>query len=456
MEIYGPITARNPSNNANRGVVIEYIKQQVDRVKPDALLYVDVSSMGVQRRMKFELTITADQMLERIARKTPGIDRDKMGAYLKEGGIWLTPATPLSSYLLSDNNTIEIVNRPEPQNIRVVGVNNEFAGCRDEIMVDSSTTIFGIIRSCTKPADRIADISKYGVRITVIAPNVMFFCDPSFMINDYEIGTRYMEIDVAMVTSMESILPPQKVAEFIATSYASLPPSAQPSAHTQENGINDIGDAHYNQQQQQQQEVSQVQQMPVSKLGSPSMTFTPSDPKPPNQEITLQEILHLQQQQQQHQQVVKPQEVPQQQQQQVVKPQEVPQQQQQQQQRRKTLEGIDKTKILEINTDVFVPVNPNVVVSVPDGLPQASASIKDMALWMGEMIMLYGWWASKSPEEKEKPENITYVANVAKNLFPDKDDPERVKKLDLLKSIVPKEQLVSLFMCLSFAHSLKQ
>ena len=416
MEVYGPGSGNRYTSDPNKGIVIEYIKQQVEKTKADAILLIDVSSMGVQRRMKFELSITSDQMLERIARKTPGIDKDKTGAYLNEAGIWLAPGAPLSNYLLTDNSTIEIVDRPEPQNIRVVGINNELARCRDEVMVDSSTTIFGLLRACTKPSGRVGDIVKYGVRITVIAPNVMFFCDPSLMIKDYEIGTRYMDIDVALITSLDSILPPEKVADFIAKSYAALPPSAQPTIHRT----------------------------------TTEMDLTSIQPQPQQQQPP-QEPQKIEPQQ--------PQVVQQQPQQQEEKKEEVKVEENQQKPaapKKEKVEGMEKEKILEIDPEVFKPINPSIVVAVPDGLPQASPTVIDMAEWMGDMLMLYGWWASRSKEEKENPENITYVANMAKNLFPEKDDPERAKKLTLLKSVLSKEQLVSLFMCLSFVHSLKQ
>ena len=429
LEVYGPISSNCYSSDPSKGIVIEYLKQQVGKTKSDAILLIDVSSMGVQRRMKFELSITSDQMLERIARKTPGINKDKTGAYLNEGGVWLAPDAPLSSYLLTDNNTIEIVDRPEPQNIRFIGVNNELTQSREEIMVDSSTTIFGLLRACTKPPGRAGDIVKYGVRITVIAPNVKFFCDPTLMINDYEIGTRYMEIDIALVTSLEMILPPQKVADFIAASYAALPPAAQPTAQTTTTtNMNFVPT-----QPQQQQQPQIVQQKP------------PQQQQPQKIEPQQPQIVQQQPPQQQQQQQEKKEEV------------KVEDNQQRAYVSKRDKAGVmEKEKILEINTEVFKPVNPNIVVAVPDGLPQASPVVIDMAKWMGDMLMLYGWWASRSKEEKENPDNITYVANKAKNLFPEKDDPDRNKKLTLLKSVLSKEQLVSLFMCLSFVHSLKQ
>lgn len=145
------------------------------------------------------------EALDRILRRASVQNMEQLGLYLPDTGLWMADGRALSTYLLVDEDKIDVLFQPAQANPCVVAVHNQLAGAVEHVPIDDHTTIFGMIQAVTKPD--AARTAQSGIRIRTAAGS--FFCDPTRLCTDYQVGLAIKSVEYGVVAAGEQFVQPK-------------------------------------------------------------------------------------------------------------------------------------------------------------------------------------------------------------------------------------------------------
>ena len=407
-----------------------YLQEVLRKQKPTIVVNVRVPVLELERKMALPCSCSGSDALERIMRRAAVQNMERLGMYLPATGVWAEPGRPLSSYLLADEDKIDVLFRPEQQNPCVVVVRNTLTGQQERVPIDDHTTIFGMVQAVEKPEP--AAVAQSGIRIRTAAGS--FFCEPARLCTDYQVGLAIKVVEYGVVQPGEQFVQPQG---------APLD-QAQPllAALTSPNANAD-GIAQLTQKLAEAQRVLQVLQ---SRAGHSSAARANATAAP--QKLSLQPRLLPPTQLPSPTQPVQPQVRRQ------VKVQLQPKlQQQQQQQRRPRVEDygvvpqyLDVPAKATASGDVLYGVR----VEEAADVPPAGDDVVGSAQWLAEAVYLGTWWNSITEEQRHHPDNMGRARALVRNLFGTTTESQKSALMELVAGgAVNKDQLAGIVRCLS-------
>lgn len=157
------------------------------------------------RKMALPGTCVRKDALDRILRRASVQNMEQLGLYLPDTGVWTADDRALSSYLLVNEDKIDVLFRPQQANPCVVAVHNQLTGAVEHVPIDDHTTIFGMIQAVAKPD--AARTAQSGIRIRTAAGS--FFCDPTRLCTDYQVGLAIKSVEYGVVAAGEQFVQPK-------------------------------------------------------------------------------------------------------------------------------------------------------------------------------------------------------------------------------------------------------
>lgn len=114
----------------------------------DYILNVEVPSMQAKRKMKFGSDRTVREAIQLILRNYPIENLDYLALYLKNTGIWLEETRRLYTYLLSNEDTLELkYKKGTGVSTETVTVYHENSQSPEFVKIYPETTVKGLIQS---------------------------------------------------------------------------------------------------------------------------------------------------------------------------------------------------------------------------------------------------------------------------------------------------------------------
>jgi len=412
-----------------------YLQQILAKVKPNIMCNIRCPIADYQGVKIIPGTCDKRKAVEKIHLRVD-VDVDKLGLYLPASGVWTDPSRPLSSYLLVDQDRIDILVVPEQQNPCVVCVNNTLTGETENVPIDDHTTIFGLIQAVRKPdQDRIA---QSGIRIRTAAGS--FFCDPTKLCTDYQVGLSIKSVEYGVVSVGEQFVQPKfapldKAQPLIAACVSSLANVATVKQLTLQ--VVDI------------QRMIQALKSGVAPMAAPPSVASPTAPSgpapgviapaalrsgPPTQmaPIAVRGGLQVFKDEDDHTAPKPYNPLP------------------------PVQENLPVSALLRQTLEVpaTASANGSVVygtrVMVPEGTVDADADVISQTKWLMDVAYLGTWWSSITAEQRRNAENLQRARTMVRSLFEDTSKQTKQKRMDLMtQSVFSKEQLAGIAQCLS-------
>jgi len=386
-----------------------YLQQVLSKTKPSIMCNIRVPALEVQGKRNLTGSCLRQEALDKIIRGAQIKERDKLGLYLPASGIWTDPNRPLSSYLLVPGDNIDVLYIPQQENPCVVSVKNTLTGETENVPIDDHTTIFGLIQAVKKPD--LEHIAQSGIRIRSAAGS--FFCDPTKLCTDYQVGLSIKNVEYGVVSVGEQFIPPNfapldKVPPLMAALGSNLANVASVKKLTLQLAEN----------QRALQLLKSGDYVPTR-----SGAIVPVDPAAALKQFE-EEDDHTQP---------------------------------------KPYTALPALQ-LDLSTEsvpaqlLAVPdtasANGSVVygtqINLPGGTAEASEDIVSQTKWLMDVTYLGTWWSSITAEQRKKAENLQRARTLVRSLFDDTSKATKARRMTLLnESVFSKEQLVSIAQCLS-------
>jgi len=405
-----------------------YLQQVLSKVKPQIVCNIRVPVLELEGKRILPGTCDRQEALDKILRKAAVENVQQLGLYLPASGVWTDPKRPLSSYLLVPEDRIDVLFLPQQENPCVVSVKNTLTGQMESVPIDDHTTIFGLIQAVTKPdPERIA---QSGIRIRTAAGS--FFCDPTKLCTDYQVGLSIKNVEYGVVSVGEQFVQPKfapldKVQPLIAASVSTLanvPTIKQLSLQVVET-----------QRLLQMLKSGAVPpavpaSSPVSSSTAPASSSTAPVSSSVNSHGSATAVEHFKEHDDHS--LPKPYNaLPAVQND--LSPMALPQQ------------------LLELPASASA--NGSVVygiqINVPS-VPEPDADLVNNTKWMMDVAYLGTWWSSLSVDQRHNNDNIERARSLVRNLFEDTSKATKTQRMALLtQAAFSKEQLAAITQCLS-------
>jgi len=399
-----------------------YLQQILAKVKPNIMCNIRCPIADYQGVKLIPGTCDKRKAVEKIHLRVD-VDVEKLGLYLPASGIWTDPSRPLSSYLLVDRDGIDVLVVPEQVNPCIVCVSNTLTGEAENVPIDDHTTIFGLIQAVKKPDPET--IAKSGIRIRTAGGS--FFCDPTKLCTDYQVGLSIKSVEYGVVSVGE---------QFVQPKFAPLD-KVQPLMAARASPLANVGTV-----KQLTFQVVETQRMlqalksgvvpsaapaptpsavmspAAARTGQPSIapiamgsgSFADEDdhtaPKPYNPLPAWQD-------------------------------------------------NLPPTALIRQLLDVppTPSANGSVVygtqINIPEGTV-ANADVISQTKWFMDMAYLGTWWSSMTPEQRRNADNLQRARMLVRNLFEDTSKQTKSKRMALMtESVFSKQQLAAIAQCLS-------
>jgi len=304
-----------------------------------------------------------------------------------------------------------------------VNVTNTLTNEIERVPIDDHTTIFGLIQAVQKPdPERIA---QSGIRIRTAAGS--FFCDPTKLCTDYQVGLSIKNVEYGVVSAGEQFVQPkfapldkvQTLAAACMSTVANIPTVRQLTLQV-------VDTQRALQVLKSGGKVSTVEPASLRSGGSASSSSgagAASVPTSPGRRVEA------------------------------MSDGSVP----------KPYKGIP-----DIQTDLsvqslirqFIEVpeaasaNGSVVygtqINVPQGTPAPTDDIMSQTRWLMDVTYLGTWWSNLTPEQRRMPPNLQRGRDLVTRIFEDSSKITKSKRMILMtEAAMSKEQLVALAQCLS-------
>jgi len=399
-----------------------YLQQVLSKVKPQIVCNIRVPLLEVEGKRNLPGTCDRQEALDKILRKAKVDNMDQLGLYLPASGVWTDPKRPLSSYLLVPEDRIDVLFLPQQQNPCVVCVNNTLTGEMERVPIDDHTTIFGLIQAVNKPdPDKIA---QSGIRIRSAAGS--FFCDPTKLCTDYQVGLSIKSVEYGVVSVGEQFVQPkfaplEKVQPLVAACASQLANVATVKQLTL--------------QVVETQRIIQMLRSGVPVPPATAVTVSPAVVHSPHS-LALGKspaaiVKHFREEDDHTQ----------------PKPYSPLQSIQ---------TGLSEIALLRQLLEVPATASANgsavygTQIKLPEGTPDADEDLVGTTKWLMDLNYLGTWWASITPEQRRNADNLQRARTLVHSLFEDSSKLSKNRRLALMsESVLSKEQLAAVAQCLS-------